>query len=99
MSIVGAGTRLPEGVRNYLSTRAKDNDRSVNAELVNVLKKVMNKGDSAVNANNEITGRDSVIIAKALVYAIASIQELARRKAGVERHERYVRPRPHARPV
>ncbi len=33
--------RFPEGVRNYLSARAKDNDRSMNAELINILKKVM----------------------------------------------------------
>jgi len=34
--------RLPEGVRNYLSIRAQGNDRSMNAELVNILKNVMN---------------------------------------------------------
>lgn len=33
--------RFPESVRNYLSTRARDNDRSMNAELINILKKAM----------------------------------------------------------
>jgi len=33
--------RFPESVVNYLSARAKDDDRSMNAELLNILKKAM----------------------------------------------------------
>ena len=33
--------RFPESVVNYLSARVKDNDRSMNAELLNILKKAM----------------------------------------------------------
>lgn len=33
--------RFPGSVKDYLSVRAKDNDRSMNAELLNILKKAM----------------------------------------------------------
>ena len=33
--------RFPDSVKDYLSARAKDNDRSMNAELINIMKKVM----------------------------------------------------------
>jgi plasmid stability protein len=42
--------RLPEGVRNYLSTRAKNNDRSMNADLINILKRVMKEEGQAESA-------------------------------------------------
>jgi plasmid stability protein len=34
-------TRLPVGIKNWLFNRAAGNDRSMNAELVNILKNMM----------------------------------------------------------
>ena len=33
--------RFPDDVRDYLYVRAKNNDRSMNAEITNIMKKVM----------------------------------------------------------
>ena len=38
--------RFPDNVKDYLSTRAKDNDRSMNAELTNIMKKAMKEEPS-----------------------------------------------------
>jgi len=54
--------RFPDSVKDYLSVRAKDNDRSMNAELNNIMKKVMKAERSAseIHADNNADLRETI---------------------------------------
>lgn len=87
METIDLKVRVTSDVKNWLALRAADSSRSMNAELLNILKMTMaaEQPDVLVRqfkvATAEgITGRDTYILGKALIYAIAQIQSLPVRR-------------------